>query len=225
MDQALTVACYAFAALAIAAVWGRRYLRTRRALREPIGSDVCIGCGSDLVTTFAPGCHRCVACTFTWGDGLKAHAAQQRRAQLAALDAPARRRLALDELERAGERLLEASLALEHAGRQLLPDMLVGGGEGVFGQQDPYSRARSEGLVKAHASMKMAQKNLRHAADALGDVHGEEAVDLEEALIGLDTFLPSVMGDLMNHHQVERLKNQLAAMRDDLARARQRLTA
>src|SRR5690606_19751439 len=135
-------ALFSVAALSV----GARFVRTQRALREPIGSDVCVACGGTAVSTFAPECHRCDTCRFVWGDGLAARAAAERSARIQALSPAERVSFALRELGEADARLEAAAVALEHAGNQLGLDMLAGGG---WARGDMYSRARNEGVVSA----------------------------------------------------------------------------
>jgi hypothetical protein len=189
-----------------------RYLRTRRALAEPIGGDQCVACNATSVTMFAPECYRCDACRFTWGDGMAALAQQQRAQQIAQLGATDRHALAKKELEEAASRLLGADASLEHASNQLGLDLIAGGG---IGAGDMYSRARSEGIVKAAGEMGMAQKHIRNAAEAMGwriEGHGA-SIDFHSELFALDAHFESMLLDIAAHMQVGKLKKQAAAMR------------
>jgi hypothetical protein len=207
--------------LAPLAFYARRFMRTRAALQEPVGGDACPACSSGDVTESAPQCYQCPACRFVWGDGLARQAAREQAAKLAALSPVQRRAVAVQELVRADERLIEAEAVLAHATRQLLGDVLVGGGEGAFGQVDAFTRTRNDGVLKAFAEMKLAQRNMKNAAMALDGLgESREEVRVHAGLIGFDTFFASSLGDFAGHMQAERLAGQVQRMRAEVAGAR-----
>jgi hypothetical protein len=208
----------AVTAMALGLVVIPRYLRTRRALREPIGGDECVACASKNVATFAPECFRCELCGFTWGDGMKEHAALQRQAQLAGLNGDQRRQLAIRELQEAYSCLVAADVSLEHASNQLGFDLVAGGG---LGTGDMYSRARNEGMVKAAGEMARAQRHIRNAAEAVEyAIPGADgAIDFRAEVFAFDVFFESSIVDIVGHMQVVKLQRQLAAMRDAVDRA------
>ena len=212
--EVATVAVFFAAAVVI----GGRWLRTQRALREPIGSDVCVACGGTQVTTFAPDCHRCDGCGFVWGDGLVAKAASDRSAKIQALDPAQKVAFAKAQLQEADARLKAAEVALEHAGKQLGADVLLGGG---WAEGDMYSRARSEGMVTAASEMGLAQKHMRNAAEATGWAIGPEGerVEFHASVLALDAFFDSMIIDVAGHLQVEKLQRQAAGMRRAVAKA------
>jgi hypothetical protein len=213
----LTLA-FAVVLVVAAVVIGRRYGRTQRALRAPIGSDACVACAGTQITTFAPECHRCDGCGFVWGDGLAAKAARDRSAKIEALGPAKRRDFAIAELKAGDARLGAAEVALDHAKKQLTADVLVGGG---WGDGDMYSRARSEGMVTAASEMGLAQKHIRNAAEATGwtiDPEGEH-IDFHHSVLALDAFFDSMIIDVAGHLQVEKLSDQAAAMRRSVDRA------
>lgn len=216
MDPSIIVLVVVIVAAVV--IIGGRHLRTQRALHEPVDSDVCVACNGTRITTFAPDCHRCDACGFVWGDGLRAKAAADRSAKIAAMSPEERRRFAARELKEADARLRAAEVALEHAAKQLGLDLVAGGG---FGDGDMYSRARNEGIVTASSEMGLAQKHIRNAAEATGWSigAGNETIDFHAAVFGLDVFFESVVIDVVGHLQVEKLQTQAQGMRRAVARA------
>lgn len=217
MDPLTIGATVAFA-VAFFLVFGRRYLRTQKALREPIGSDVCVACSATAITTFAPDCHRCDGCGFIWGDGLAERAAAERRSKIEALAPEERHRFAVSELKEADARLRAAEVALEHAGKQLGLDMIAGGG---LGAGDMYSRARNEGVVTAASEMGLAQKHIRNTADATGwaiEAAGAP-IDFHSPVFALDVIFDSMLVDVAGHLQVDKLRKQATDMRRSIAQA------
>lgn len=199
-----------------------RYLRTQKALREPIGGDQCVACQSTQVTTFAPDCYRCDGCGFQWGDGMAQHAAQQRAAQVQRLGPEERKAYIRSELNEAQAHLSAAAPLLEHAGKQLGADVLVGGG---FGTGDMYSRNRTEGMVQAARELGLAQKRMSNAAAAHGYATQAESFDVGGPLLAFDTFFDSFVVDALNHGQVTSLKDKHARMSQIVAQAKQALDA
>jgi hypothetical protein len=212
---------------AIGVVSGRRYLRTRKALLEPITGDECVACRSRSVTTFGSECYRCDVCRFEWGDGLVARAALERKAALERLPRAERRSLAAAELAQAEARLVAAEAALGHASDQLVPDLVFGGGSSMAFGADMYSRARNEGVVVATRELTLVRRHLRRAAEAMewGPGHDGPDADVVREVIGLDAHLDTILTDIAGHLQVGMLREQAAELRKRLLAARQALQA
>lgn len=212
----LEFAFYGVIAAVILGILVPRYLRTQKALNEPIGGDVCVACQSTQVTTYAPSCYRCDGCGFQWGDGMAQHAAQQRAAQVRGLDPEQRQAYIRSELHEARAHLSAAAPLLEHAGKQLTADVLVGGG---FASGDMYSRNRTEGMVQAAREMGLAQKRMSNAAAAHGYESKQENLDVGGPLLAFDTFFDSLIVDALAHRQVSELKEKHARMSQIVAQA------
>ncbi len=197
-----------------------RYLRTQKALREPIGGDQCVACQSTQVTTFAPACYRCDGCGFQWGDGMAQFAAQQRAAEVQKLDPEQRKAYIRAELNEAQAHLSAAAPLLDHAGSQLGADILIGGG---IGTGDMYSRNRTEGMVQAARELGLAQKRMSNAAAAHGYAAQQENLDVGGPLLAFDTFFDSFVVDALSHGQVNDLKQKHARMSQIVAQAKHAL--
>jgi len=185
---------------------------------EPIGGDECVACQSRIVTEFAPDCYECCNCSFTWGDGLQAYAARQRRAKLDELPDDERRQFALAELQEADQRLMAADAALANACNQLGMDLLAGG--------DMYSRTRNESVLQGAGEMGTAHQHINNAAEAVRypiRSPGEQ-IDINAAVFVLDVNLASMIADLAGHQQAERLRHQAWEMRRSVAHALHHLT-
>ncbi len=211
---------YGIVALVALGILVPRYLRTQKALREPIGGDVCVACQSTSVTNFAPACYRCDDCGFQWGEGLAHHAARLRQAEVEKLEPEQRTAYIRRELDEARAHLAAAGPLLEHACRQLGADVVVGRG---FGSGDMYSRNRTEGMVQAARELGLAQKRMKQAAAAHGYEAEQVNVDVGGPLLAFDTFFDSFVFDAVNHHQVSELKQKHAHMSQIVAQARQAL--
>ncbi len=208
--------------LFVGAITLPRYLRTRRALNEAIDNTVCVACQSTSVTEVASDCFRCDACRFQWGDGWAAEAARERGRQLAGMTEERRKEIALEELRNADARLQAAEVQLEHAAKQVVKDMLISDGPGLTHGGDVYSRARNEAMVSAAQEMGLAQKHMRHAAEAVGSAASAasgQAIEMRASTLGLDAYVDLVFTDFIAHNQAKKMLEQAGAMRQAVAAA------
>ena len=200
-----------FAAVVLFGAW--RMYKLRKAMNDPMRDDVCVACGSKLITTTGEGLYTCNDCGYEGGSGQKKKQEQDRQEAVARMTPEQRRAGGIKDMKEARTLLISSQGTLKDARSQSRMDMA---GLGRSGD------AKQNALMRAVGDLIEAQNHILSASLKLDVLIYEQKlnIDFTSASFFLDVSFDNIFSDFMVHGKIKEAmkysQTMLAAVEESL---------